>query len=372
MDPDRVAVGFAQVLRAAGLGASIDGTATFAAALRIVGWDRADQVYWAARVTLCRRPEDVATFDACFRAWFGDGPVTAEVSTPRDTIARGLDGEDQPVVPEGSDAADEPDSAIRPVRWSAMEVLRTRDFAAYSSEDHAAADRVLRRLRVVGPVRRSARRAASRSGRGRIDLRRTTRAALRTDGEVLRRYRRRPTTRPRRLVVLCDVSGSMEPYSRVIVRFLHAARTARAQVEVFALGTRLTRLTRELATRDADAALAAAARRVQDWSGGTRLGETLHEFNRTWGGRGLADGAVVVVISDGWDRGDPGLLAEQMARVSRRAHRVVWVNPLKAGAGYEPRAAGMAAALPYVDEFLEGHSLQSLEDLVDALAGAAS
>jgi uncharacterized protein with von Willebrand factor type A (vWA) domain len=170
------------------------------------------------------------------------------------------------------------------------------------------------------------------------------------------------------VVLLCDVSGSMEPYSRALLRFLHAAVVARGNVEAFAIGTRLTRITTELASRDPDAALAAAARRVVDLSGGTRLGAALRTFNDEWGVRGMARGAVVVIVSDGWDRGEPDVLSEQMARLQRVAHRLVWVNPLKASEGYAPLALGMAAALPFVDEFVEGHSLESLEQLAAVIA----
>jgi uncharacterized protein with von Willebrand factor type A (vWA) domain len=170
------------------------------------------------------------------------------------------------------------------------------------------------------------------------------------------------------VVLLCDVSGSMEPYARALLQFLHVAVAGRTRVEAFALGTRLTRLTRELSTRDPDAALRAASERVVDWSGGTRLGEGLRTFNDEWGVRGTARGAVVVILSDGWDRGTPEVLAEQMARLARVAHRVVWVNPLKATPEYAPLARGMAAALPHVDEFVEGHSLAALEDLVSVIA----
>jgi uncharacterized protein with von Willebrand factor type A (vWA) domain len=194
-------------------------------------------------------------------------------------------------------------------------------------------------------------------------VRRTVRRALRAGGEPVSRAFREPARRPRRLVLLCDVSGSMEPYARALVRFLHAAVVGGVKVEAFALGTRLTRITRELSSRDPDAAIAAAARRVLDWSGGTRLGDGLRAFNDQWGVPGMARGSVVVILSDGWDRGDPAVLSEQMARLHRIAHRVVWVNPLKATPGYAPLAQGMAAALPYVDEFVEGHSLASLETL---------
>ena len=185
-------------------------------------------------------------------------------------------------------------------------------------------------------------------------MRATVRAALGTGGEVVRRPRRSPSERPRKVVLLCDVSGSMDPYAQALTRFLHVAVAEGGRVEAFALGTRLTRITRQLSSRDPEAALAAVADAVLDRSGGTRLGEGLRRFNDEWGMRGAARGAVVVVISDGWDRGDPQQIAEEMARLRRVAHRIVWVNPLKATPGYEPLARGMAAALPYVDELLAG------------------
>ena len=177
--------------------------------------------------------------------------------------------------------------------------------------------------------------------------------------------------RPRRLVFVLDVSGSMEPYARGLLRFAHAAVTARkaGRVEVFTIGTRLTRITRELSSRDPDAALAGSADAVADWSGGTRLGSGIQELNDFWGVRGLARGAVVVICSDGWDRGSPELLGSEMARLARVAHRVVWVNPLKASPGYAPLARGMAAALPYVDQFVEGHAVSSLERLAGLISG---
>jgi uncharacterized protein with von Willebrand factor type A (vWA) domain len=217
-------------------------------------------------------------------------------------------------------------------------------------------------------MQRSRRLRPSRHDRGRLDVRRTVRQALRSGGEAVERRHHQPDQRPRRVVLLCDVSGSMEPYSRALLRFAHAAVIGRTRVEAFALGTRLTRLTRELSSRDPDTAMAQAGGAVDDWSGGTRLGVGLRRFNDEWGVRGMARGAVVVILSDGWDRGDPDELAEQMARLHRVAHRVVWVNPLKASPGYEPLARGMAAALPYVDEFVEGHSLASLEELARVVA----
>jgi hypothetical protein len=221
---------------------------------------------------------------------------------------------------------------------------------------------------MVGALRRSRRRRPSTRDRGRPDLRRTVRRSLRAGGEPIDRAFHAASVRPRRIVLLCDVSGSMEPYARALLRFVQVAVAGRSRVEAFAVGTRLTRITRELSSRDPDAALAAAARRVVDWSGGTRLGEGLRAFNDQWGVKGLARGAVVVILSDGWDRGDPELLGAQMERLHRVAHRVVWVNPLKATAEYAPLARGMAAALPHVDEFVAGHSLAALEDLVAVIS----
>ncbi|MGH9270861.1 MAG: vWA domain-containing protein, partial [Ilumatobacteraceae bacterium] len=253
------------------------------------------------------------------------------------------------------------------LRFSLAEVLRHKDFAAYDDAELAEAHRLMARLRLTGSPRRSLRLQPVGRSTPRPDLRRTVRAALRTEGEPIRRHFRAPATRHRRLVLLLDVSGSMEPYARALLRFVQAAVAGRRRVEAFALGTRLTRITRELGARDPDLALRQAADRVIDWSGGTRLGDGLRRFNDEWGVRGMARGSVVVILSDGWDRGDPEQLAEQMQRLARVAHRVVWVNPLKVTPGYAPLARGMAAALPLVDRFVEGHSLDALERLAQVL-----
>jgi uncharacterized protein with von Willebrand factor type A (vWA) domain len=216
-----------------------------------------------------------------------------------------------------------------------------------------------RRSRRYGPARQ-----------GTVDAHRTVRAALRQEGEPVRLARRTRRTRPRRLVLLLDVSGSMAPYADTLLRFAHAAVRRRPTLtEVFTVGTRLTRITRALRYRDPDAALRAASATISDWHGGTRLAEGLRAFLDRWGQRGAARGAVVVVFSDGWEFGDPGALAAQLARLSRLAYRLVWVNPHRGKAGYAPLAAGMAAALPYLDEFVAGHSLATLAELVDVIAG---
>jgi len=195
------------------------------------------------------------------------------------------------------------------------------------------------------------------------------RASMRTGGEPLRLHTTTTTRRPRRIVLLADISGSMELYSKVLLQFAHVAVTSGSPVEAFTIGTRLTRITRELTIHDADRALDRAASAVPDWSGGTRLGLGLRRFNDEWGVRGMARGAIIVILSDGWDRGEPAELAAEMQRLRLVAHRIVWVNPLKASAGYEPITRGMAAALPFIDDFIEGHSLDSLDALASLVAG---
>lgn len=367
---DRLAVGFVRVLRASGLDVPVGSTLLFAEALGALGCDRRASVYWAGRTALVHRPEDIETYDRAFAAWW---ERTGELSTaPREereiTLAFDVEG-DEP-EPEGDDGASAPPSVQ--VRYSRNEVLRHRDFAEYTPDEFGEARRLMADLRVAGALRESRRTQASRRDSGRPDLRRTVRRAIRAGGEPIDRAYTRHSHRPRRLVLLCDVSGSMETYARALVRFLHTAVVGRSRVEAFAIGTRLTRITRELSSRDPDTAIAAASRRVVDWSGGTRIGECLREFNDEWGVRGMARGAVVVILSDGWDRGEPEMLAEQMARLHRVAYRVVWVNPLKASPDYAPLARGMAAALPHVDEFIEGHSVASLEHLAAVVADAGS
>jgi len=364
---ERLAVAFARILRGAGIDVPVGRAVTFAEALTLTGVDRSQAVYWAGRTTLLARPEDVPAYDNAFNAfWRGRYAMTIARGAPVElTIV--LDTDEEAPAGEG----DEPTESEGPtlvVRFSRQEVLRQKDFAAYTHAEFEEARRLMADLRLHGALRRSRRRRPSRKAEGRPDLRRTVRRSLRSGGEPIRRAFTEPGERPRRIVLICDVSGSMEPYSRALVRFLHAAVVGRGRIEAFALGTRLTRITRELSSRDPDAALARAARSVPDWSGGTRLGEGLRAFNDQWGVRGMARGSVVVILSDGWDRGDPELLAEQMQRLHRVAYRTVWVNPLKASPGYAPLAAGMAAALPYVDEFVEGHSLDSLQTLAEVIS----
>lgn len=362
----RLAVAFGRLLREAGVAVPGGAVAGFAAALDAVGLADRSSAYWAGRATLVTSPEDVLLYDAAFAAFFGareagrGAPVVERVPVTLvvDDDEGGVDG----------GAGESPGGPTLALRFSRAEVLRHQDLATCTPEELAEAFRLMAGVRLGGALRRSRRLRPGSSRRGRPDLRRTVRAAVRAGGEPVRPARREAATRPRRVVLLIDVSGSMEPYARALLRFAQSAVVGRRQVESFTLGTRLTRVTRELSSRDPDAALRAATDAVPDWAGGTRLGEGIAEFAGTWGVRGMARGAVVVVLSDGWERGDPAVLGEVLARLQRVAHKVVWVNPLKASPGYAPLAAGMAAALPHVDEFVEGHSLASLEDLVEVIA----
>lgn len=366
--PERIVVGFVRLLRGAGVAVAPGEAITFARALGEVGWEREDAVYWAGRATLVRRPEDVAAYDTAFAAYWKGATPTGRNARPQQ-IDLVLDDDQNGEEDAAQGDHDEQRPALV-VRYSATEALRHRDFSAYTTEEWAEARRLISQLRLAVEVRRSRRYRPSKRRRGRPDVGRTVRKALASDGEPVRRAYREASQRPRRLVVLVDISGSMEPYGRALMRFAHAAVCARdtGSVEVFTLGTRLTRVTRPLSWRDPDAALTQASATVEDWSGGTRLGSALAEFATRWGRKGLARGAVVVILSDGWDRGEPEQLAGAMAQLQRVAHRVVWVNPLKASPGYQPLARGMAAALPYVDNFVEGHSLDSLERLAGLLS----
>ena len=359
---ERLATGFIHALRTGGLAVPISSSLLFTQALLAVGVGNGDDVYWAGRATLVSRPEDIAMYDAMFLAYFhrnGTGFKVRFEDEPEDATIGADDG-------EGDGDGDGADDDIMALRYSASETLNEKDFAEFTREEMYEAQKVMNRMRLEPSVRDSRRRVASKGG-DRNDLRRTVRAAMRTGGEPIQLSRTSTGTRTRSLVLLLDVSGSMEAYARVLIRFAHAAVVGRRKVEVFGLGTRLTRMTRQLDSHDVDEAVDAATTAVSDWSGGTRLGEGLKEFNDTWGVRGMARGSIVVILSDGWDRGEPDEMSEEMQRLSRAAHQVIWVNPLKFTPGYEPIARGMAAALPHVDTFLEGHCLDSLATLADAV-----
>jgi uncharacterized protein with von Willebrand factor type A (vWA) domain len=259
------------------------------------------------------------------------------------------------------------ESSIRIVA-SGAEVLRSKSYSDLSETERARVAALIRSLRLRVPVERTRRTRPATKG-GRFDLRRTLRRSLRTQGEPFERAWRARTARRRPLVLILDISGSMAPYSRALMQFAYAAMAAGRRVETFVFGTRLTRVTRTLRTRDPDRALRDIGRQVEDWEGGTRIGESLRTLLDGWSQRAALRGAVVVLCSDGLERGDPEVLRAQMARLRRLAHRVIWVNPLKGSPRYEPLARGMAAALPSVDVFLSGHNLESMEELAAALEG---
>ncbi len=368
---ERLAVAFARVLRGGGLSVPLGSVLTFGEALGDLGLEDRNAVYWAARTTLVRRPEDIPFFDRAFAVFWeqrapGAEPAPDEVLHL--TLAVDTDeGDDQ--QGEAEPAGDDPTLTLR---FSATETLRQKDFAAYSRDELRQAQQLMADLRLAGSPRRSRRLVKSkigrRSGQARPDLRRTVHAALRAGGEPISQRYREPGERLRRLVLLLDVSGSMEPYARALLRFVQAAVAGRQRVEAFALGTRLTRVHVRAQLPGPRPRAGPGAGHVQDWSGGTRLGECLRQFNDRWGVRGMARGAIVVILSDGWDRGEPEVLAEQMVRLQRVAYKVVWVNPLKVTPGYAPLARGMAAALPHVDDFVEGHSVVALEELAEVIS----
>jgi uncharacterized protein with von Willebrand factor type A (vWA) domain len=362
--PAEIAVAFSRILRGAGLRVPTSCTHTYAEALTVVGLDDRDGAYWAGRASLVHRPEDIAVYDRAFAVFFEQRiGVPIEDDEPPLEVTIAIDAGEDSDEDDSDDTAEASDDPTIELRFSATEILRHKDFADYTDAELDEAHELMAHLRLVGSPRASLRLGPARRATPWPDMRRTMRAAIRAGGEPIERHHRRHTTRLRRLVLLLDVSGSMEPYARALLRFVHAAVAGRQKVEAFTLGTRLTRITRELTSRDPDVALHAAGQRVVDWSGGTRLGTGLRAFNDQWGVRGLARNSIVVVLSDGWDRGDPDELSEQMARLHRVTHRLIWVNPLKVTPGYAPLARGMAAALPHVDDFVEGHSVAAMEEL---------
>lgn len=362
---DEVLLSFTTALRAAGVPVTQDRTRAYLDAVAVVGLGDRSATRTAGRATLCATRDDLDRHDRVFEAWFSTaasvGPAPAGPSRPQPASR---------LLPDDLDAgaSGRDDDPVRAAA-SAAEVLRHRDVATLDPAERALLATLFATLPVRLPTRPAGRRTAHR--RGAIDASRTLRASLRRMGEPAEIHRRRRGARPRRVVLLVDVSGSMGGYADALLRLAHRiVAAAPAQVEVFSLGTRLTRLTVPLRQRDPDRAIAAAGDAVPDWSGGTRLGETLQAFLDRWGRRGTARGAVVVVLSDGWERGDPALLGEQVAQLHRLAHSVVWVNPHRGKDGYLPLQQGIVAILPHVDAFLAGHSMTTFAELVEVLADA--
>jgi hypothetical protein len=323
----------------------------------------------ALRTVLCSQRVDLERFDLAFVSVFGDGriPTPAHPDQPLSDLGS-IERAALPSLAMQDPASRPAERGATPVpaAWSEVELLREKDFSHYTPDEAKVARELIARLARRHPTRLSRRTRPSRRRGHMPDLRQTVRASLRTGGEPVHRRWRAPSRRPRPLVLVCDVSGSMAPYARMLLQYMHACVAARRRVEAFAFGTRLTRITYELAGRDHDRALDRAAAAVTDFSGGTRIGAALAELNRAHGRR-LGRGAVVVILSDGWDRGDPEQLELEMARLRRAAHRLVWLNPLAAHPDYEPLARGMRAAIPHTDQLLAGNSLASLEHLAAIL-----
>jgi uncharacterized protein with von Willebrand factor type A (vWA) domain len=341
-DPVETIVRFGRALRTEGVPAGPDRVAELCRAAPLLP---AEDLYWAGRATLVSKPEHIPTYDAVFGRFFG--PPTPSQGPP---------------VQIRVQMEAEADVGLA----SAVELLKDKSFSRCSQEELSQLAELMSRIELSVPRRRTRRRETSRAGLP--DLRRTLRRSFRTGGDPLERAWRRRRRRPRRLILLLDVSGSMDAYSRALVMFAHAALRSDPRWEAFCFGTRLTRVTRALTGSDPDEALLRAAAEVLDWDGGTRIGDSLKRFLDEYGHSGLARGAVVVICSDGLEVGDPEVLAEQMARLSRLAYRVVWLNPLKEDPSYQPLARGMHAALPYVDHFWSGHSLASLEEVGEAIS----
>ncbi len=378
-------VGFGRYLRRCGLNVGTGRILLFCRAAALLDPFDPDELREAARATLVSRREDFEPFDAAFERYFRGGVVPEVAGSKEDRGPAPLPagGPNIDGLGAGGPRVDvaarwsglvveeeelEGETAIRIVASDA-EVLRAKDFADLTEDERHLLSRLIAGLATSVPRRRSRRYRVAPGGR-RFDLRGTLRRSFRTEGEPFRRVWRERGTRQRPLVLILDVSGSMAPYSRPMVEFAHATARAGRRVEAFCFGTRLTRITRALRQRDPAEAMRAVARAVEDWEGGTRIGQSLKELLDRWSTHTALRGSVVILCSDGLERGDPGMLARQMERLSRLAHRLIWVNPLKGSPRYEPLARGMAASLPFIDVFVPGHNLESLEALARTVAAA--
>ncbi len=368
--PDEILLGFAAAVRAAGVPVTADRTHSFLEAVSLVGLADQRATWLAGRATLCGSPDDLDRYDQIFEAWF-----LAREGLPR-TLARAESPSPAAQLPTQSDTEGVLDDDVLRVAASEAEVLRDRDVAELSNAERARLARMFAGLPCRPPRRRALRRTPWH--RGEVDASRTMRRMVRRMGEADRIAWRRRGTRNRRVVLLIDVSGSMSAYADALLRLAHrfvistgaGGAGGTGGTEVFTIGTRLTHVTRAMRLRDAERAIVAAGKTVPDWSGGTRLGETLRVFMDRWGQRGLARGAVVVIFSDGWERGDATLLATQAERLHRLAHRVIWVNPHRGKDGYAPVQQGIVAVLPFVDDFVAGHSMATYAELVEVVAHA--
>ena len=367
-------VHFVRALRRLGVTVTQPQLHTWLAALDHVPIDRRSLFKNSARTSLIQRPEDLAIFERLFDLfWHRDA------ARPRREIDLGMrlqrlaEKKEQRlamVAPQSSDPSSLPkiEMDIHEVvlDHSDRERLRRKDFAQLTDDERRRLEQLIRRMNVPWPPRRSRRNIQAQSGKS-VDLRATLRHSVSRGGEPFELRKKRPKLKPRPLVVLCDISGSMESYSRIFLQFAYSLRCTTEKLEAFVFGTRLTRITRELNHKHVDKALSEATARIIDWGGGTRIGESFRLFNQHWGRRVLGRGSVVLVVSDAWDRGDPEILGRETARIARRCSRMIWLNPLIASEGYEATASGIQAVLPHLDDFLPVHNLQSLEELAKHL-----
>lgn len=387
-DVAALATAFGHRLHAAGVPVTAERISRFAEAVLLTGPRTIAEAYWLGRVTLLTGHFQIPVYDRVFDEYFRGyvdlvedaraptpspaSPLDAGERAPRDTGTRQSGSSQSPITSAtpGLDARGDAEAEEMSVLAAASpsERLATRDFSECSPEELALLRRLVEQLPLVPPQRRGRRMRRDRRG-DRLDIRTTLRRAYRTGGDPVRRAHRRHADRPRRVVLIADVSGSMEPYARVYLHLMRGAVRALGS-EAFVFATRLTRLTRQLAAGGPDYAYAKVAESTPDWAGGTRIGTALDRFLDEHGRRGIARGAIVVIVSDGWEIGDPQQVGEAMRRLGRLAHHVIWVNPRSAAAEFEPLAGGMAAALPHVDTFLSGHSVRALEELLAAIREA--
>jgi uncharacterized protein with von Willebrand factor type A (vWA) domain len=368
---------FGRVLRGLGLDVNPGRIVDLVSALDHIEIGNKADFFYAARTLLVHEREDLELFDRAFELFWRKPAESWDVEwqglvrrrPPTKPIVTPPPLKDQAPADGDSDSSSQEAMTVIEVTrtYSDREILRHKDFAQMSAEESEAVQELMSHLNWKISERRTRRR---RPGKGEMmDLRRTLRHSLRAGGEIFSWSYREPKLKPRRLIIIADISGSMERYTRVLLHFIYGMKSALTQpVEAFVFSTRLTRITRPLQIRDLDLALKNVGELVNDWAGGTRIGESLKYFNFEWGRRVLGRGAVVLIISDGWDRGDTELLSREMARLKRNCHRVIWLNPLLGAADYEPLTQGIQAALPHIDHFLPVHNLASLEDLANRLA----
>jgi uncharacterized protein len=365
---------FGRRLRNAGLPITPQRSAEFARALELVRPITRRQLYWTARSVLVTDTAQIKAFDAVFFSIFGGeqsfDPDEVRTAPREKQPGKGARGTDPSATPDSSEGSESAELEVPLAMASDEERLAGKSFDALEPHELAQLYRLMSRLQLATPLRRTRRYEKGRHGQ-RIHMRRTLRASLRTGGDPIRLARRRRRTAPRRLVMLCDISGSMEPYARAYLQFLASAAGSGPNAEAFVFATRLTRLTRALASRHPERAIERAAAAAPDWSSGTRIGDALKAFNDRHGRRGMARGAVVVILSDGWERGDPVVVEREMGRLARLAHRIVWVNPRVSASAFSVQAGGMVAALPHCDALVSGHSFSALGEVVEAI-GARS